>query len=123
MDSRLWPGGRRCHRWRQRTEARASGGAARQKMDSVSGPFLDGAASLLPPSGVGFVLTCVCVCVCVCVYARACMQAAAAGRRGAGAAPGVGSACALKAFGRPGNHSVVLGLQWPGTQGGGLVDG
>lgn len=41
---------------------RALGGAARRKVDSVSGPFLDGAASLLPPSGVGFVLTCVCVC-------------------------------------------------------------
>lgn len=29
---------------------------------AVSGPFLGGVASLLPPSGVGFVLTCVCVC-------------------------------------------------------------
>ena len=72
MDSQLWPGGRRCHRRRQRTEVRALGGAARRKVDSVSGPFLDGAASLLPPSGVGFVLTCVCVCAHVHTRAGCC---------------------------------------------------
>lgn len=82
---------------------------------------MDGAAFLLPPSEMGFGLTRVCVCVCLCT--STCVQAAAAGRKGAGAAPGVGSACALKAFGCPGNHSVVLGPQWLGTQEGeGLVN-
>lgn len=88
--------------------------------DGLSLRTLFGWGSLSPPTVRSGLRANTCVCVCVHVHGAGCSSQR---KSGAGAAPEVGSACALKVVGCPGNHSVVRGPQWPGTQEGeGLVD-